>query len=133
MTSPEPHDSLDRRIDRLLSDRPLPHNPEFTRRVLASIPAQEQRQESAIARVSRLALPLAALFIFGIALAPLITPDGNETASTTSPELSEAEIREIFLLEEGLPDRPLTVEQDASSDENLMESLEALYLPALES
>jgi hypothetical protein len=94
-------DKLDNQLDALLSSRPLKADDAFADRVLAEAEARGLTGGAGSRRnvLLRFALPLAAAVVLSFAAVQLLkSPAGIEMG----PALSEAEIGEILLLEDGL-------------------------------
>jgi hypothetical protein len=101
MKTTDSRDPLDRTIDDLLTSQPLKPSADFTAHVLAAAEAQPdaKRRSSPVGQLLRFALPIAALVVLALTLAPQMLP---QPATEAVPSLSVAEMQEIFLLGEGL-------------------------------
>ena len=124
MKTTDSRDPLDRTIDDLLTSRPLKPSADFAARVLAAaeaLPAAKRRR-SPVGRLLRFALPIAALVVLALTLAPLILP---QAATEPAPSLSAADMQEIFLLEEGLTGLGQLQDHHFGST-NLLSTLDAL-------
>lgn len=98
MKKSNPHDLLDSKIDKLLANQPLKPSADFTSQVLEA--ADRLNSERRVLanlkdKLSSLALPIAALLVIAFTLARFISV-------SSELRLTDIEMNEIFLLEEGL-------------------------------
>jgi hypothetical protein len=128
MKTTDPRDSLDRKIDELLANRPLKPSTDFTAQVLAAadeLPLPKRRR-SPMAQIVRFALPIAALVAVAFTVAQFkfnTTPPATVAAAT----LSTAEMQEIFILEEGLTGLTQLKSDTLDNSTNLLSTLDAIY------
>jgi hypothetical protein len=124
MKTTDSRDPLDRTIDDLLTSQPLKPDADFTARVLAAAEAlpDAKRRSSPVGPLLRFALPIAALVVLALTLAPRMLP---QPATEATPSLSAAEMQEIFLLGEGLTGLS-QLQDDHFGSTSLLSTLDAL-------
>ena len=150
MKTTDPRDPLDRKIDDLLTNRPVQASAHFTAQVLAATEREDSFQLSQThaepeKQFLKLALPIAAVIAVAFTLAHFSTssPDTSEAPdqlaiNTTSANLdvtpateteleivSRPDIQEILMLTEGL-DGLSQVERDIINTTDLLNTLNAL-------
>lgn len=119
-------DPLDTQINSLLASRPLRPSDDFIARVLEAAEADAVlRRKRSLGRRLAFALPLAAAFALTFSLLQLDIGQGIPDGSSTA--LTQAEVQELFLLQEGLANLASVGSTDFGSKE-MLKTLDALYL-----
>ncbi|HAY99492.1 MAG: hypothetical protein H8E75_02040 [Puniceicoccaceae bacterium] len=119
-------DPLDTQINSLLASRPLRPSDDFIARVLEAAEADAVlRRKRSLGRRLAFALPLAAAFALTFSLLQLDIGQGIPDGSSTA--LTQAEVQELFLLQEGLANLASVGSTDFGSKE-MLRTLDALYL-----
>ena len=119
-------DPLDTQINSLLASRPLRPSDDFIARVLEAAEADAVlRRKRSLGRRLAFALPLAAAFALTFSLLQLDIGQGIPAGSSTA--LTQAEVQELFLLQEGLANLASVGSTDFGSKE-MLRTLDALYL-----
>lgn len=137
MKTTDPRDTLDRKIDECLASLPAKAPTNFTAHTLAGLDKQtEDQRPRPLAPLIRFALPLAA----AVALAFVIFSQSRQDEldqvlqatrltkadAAISPELTDYEIHEILLLQEGLVGFA-QIESEELNSSDLLDTLETLY------
>lgn len=134
MKTTDPRDSLDRKIDALLSEQPLRAPEDFGARALEAAEApQRQVRRRRAERLIRFALPAAA----AMALALFFTTPSREPTDQLAQHPQDSQIsqieaplenialEELFRLQEGLAGLA-TIPQDTLDSEELLQTLDTL-------
>ena len=119
-------DPLDTQINSLLASRPLRPSDDFLARVLEAAEADAVlRRKRSLGRRLAFALPLAAAFALTFSLLQLDISQGIPDGSSTA--LTQAEVQELFLLQEGLANLA-SVGSTGLGSKEILKTLDALYL-----
>ena len=119
-------DPLDTQINSLLASRPLRPSDDFLARVLEAAEADAVlRRKRSLGRRLAFALPLAAAFALTFSLLQLDISQGIPDGSSTA--LTQAEVQELFLLQEGLANLA-SVGSTGFGSKEILKTLDALYL-----
>jgi len=119
-------DPLDTQINSLLASRPLRPSDDFIARVLEAAEADAVlRRKRSLGRRLAFALPLAAAFALTFSLLQLDISQGIPDGSSTA--LTQAEVQELFLLQEGLANLA-SVGSTGFGSKEILKTLDALYL-----
>lgn len=144
MKTTDPRDPLDQKIDQLLASQPVKAPTNFSTRILAEIEdesAPQSKESCILTPILRFALPLAAAVALAFIISSQMRDDrpeaptqiaGSQTIDTPSTgitldtELSNYEIQEIMLLQDGLSGFA-QIESEELSGSDLLDTLNTLY------